>query len=63
MAEPWRISEDVYQKVPGLIIITRILEIGAPQIVQIWKGGAALDISIQRTRHITARPLNSIVIY
>ncbi|NIS72703.1 MAG: hypothetical protein GTO12_28325 [Proteobacteria bacterium] len=31
MAEPLRISEDVYQKVPGLIIITGILEIGAPQ--------------------------------
>jgi len=31
MAEPLRISEEVYQKVPGLTIITGILEIGAPQ--------------------------------
>lgn len=30
MAELLRISEDVYQKVPGLIIIAGILEIGAP---------------------------------
>ena len=63
MAGPLRISEDVYQKVLGLIIIAGILEIGTPQTVQISKGGAALDISTQWTRQITARALNSIVIY
>lgn len=31
MAELLRISEDVYQKVPGLIIIAGVLETGAPQ--------------------------------
>lgn len=31
MTEPLRISEDVYQKIPELIIIAGILEIGAPQ--------------------------------